>query len=45
MATKTIKNFPEDLWRRMKAHAAMRGVQISSVLISALEEYLDREES
>jgi len=37
---KTSIHIPEDLWRRVKAEAALRGMKISELVQQALEYYL-----
>ena len=42
LVTKTliIKNFPEDLHRRVKAKVALEGLTLKSLIIKVLETYL-----
>lgn len=39
---KTTLEIPDDLFRRTKATAALRGESMKELVIHALEEYLDR---
>ena len=41
----TIRGVPVGLWRRVKMQAARKGWRIKDVVIAALTEYLDPEES
>ena len=37
---RTIRNVPEDLWRRLRVLAARRNTTISKLIIQAIEFYL-----
>jgi len=37
-----LRNIPEDLHRRIKSEAALRGLSLRKFIIQILEEYLDR---
>ena len=36
-----LRNIPEDLWRRAKAAAALKGVTVRELLLSCLRELAD----
>ena len=39
----TVRSVPADLWRRLKAEAALRGEPIPTVLAEALQAHLEKE--
>lgn len=42
MATVYIRDFPEDLHRKVKSEAALRGMSMKDLVVKALEDYLKR---
>ena len=42
MSALNIKQFPDELHRRMKAEAARRGMSLKAAIIAALRFWLDR---
>jgi len=40
MAFLNIKDFPDDLHRKVKSEAALEGISLKALIIKALEEYL-----
>ena len=40
-----IRDMPDSLWRRAKAMAARKGWRLPVLIVRALTEYLDREET
>ena len=40
-----VRSVPVSLWRRVKSHAGRKGWRIVDVVVMALTEYLDREET
>ena len=40
MATVYLREFPEDLHRKVKAEAAMKGITMKELVVRALEAYL-----
>jgi len=42
MAILNIKDFPDDLQRRAKAEAALKGLSLKAFLIMVLTEYLEK---
>ena len=41
MTTYLLRNVPTDLWRRVKAKAALRGESVRDVLLRLLRQYAD----
>ena len=41
MATTIVRKIPDELWRRAKAFAAIKGVSLNSFVIAAIEAVLD----
>ena len=44
MAVYTMKNIPDNLWRRIKAAAALEGKSIKGYMLEAVEEKMQRKE-
>ena len=44
MTDYTIRQIPDELWRKVKAAAAMEGITIKQYIIKALHERLERQE-
>ena len=42
MAFLNIKDFPDDLHRKAKAEAALTGISLKELIISAITEYLKK---
>jgi len=42
MAVISIKDFPDDLHRLIKAEAALMGLPMKELIVSVLREYLER---
>ena len=43
MTDYTIRQIPDELWRKVKAAAAMEGITIKQYIIKALQERLERQ--
>jgi hypothetical protein len=44
MATYTLKNVDDSLWRTLKKQAVDEGITIQSVIIKAIRQYLSKKE-
>ena len=42
MATVYLREFPEDLHRKVKAEAALKGITMKKLVVRALEAYLKK---
>jgi predicted HicB family RNase H-like nuclease len=42
LAFLTIKDFPDELHRKVKSEAALEGISLKALVIKALEEYLKK---
>lgn len=42
MAALNLRDFPDELHRKMKAAAAMEGISMKDLIIKVVEEYLER---
>ena len=40
-----LKNFPTDLWARLRVRAAERGVTMKAIVVEALTAYLGKDRS
>jgi plasmid stability protein len=44
MSVLSIRNFPEDLFRKLKIHAAIEGTTVKDFVIGALDQEIKRKE-
>ncbi len=45
MSTYLLRNIPDDLWRRVKAQAALEKITIRDMIVNQVEEWVESEKN